>query len=277
MSAPAEMTKTNGSGEATPTRVRSADGTEIAFWSTGAGPPLVLVHGTGAEHFSFRFAEPMLARRFTVHAVDRRGRGTSGDSKAQYAIEQEFADMAAVVDSLEEPAWLLGHSYGATVALGAAPLARNLRGLILYEPAPGIPATDPTIPARLEAMLARNAREELLTAFMTEVAGLAPEDLDRLRTSPLWASRIAAAHTIPREIEAEERYRPDPETFGSLSIPAMLLLGDESPDWARRGTDVARSLLPECRVTALEGQGHVALMTAPDMFASEVARFAGST
>jgi pimeloyl-ACP methyl ester carboxylesterase len=63
------------------------------------------------------------------------GRGESGDSTNDYAIEQEFADIAAIVDSLAQPADLFGHSYGATVALGAASLARNLRRLILYQPA----------------------------------------------------------------------------------------------------------------------------------------------
>jgi pimeloyl-ACP methyl ester carboxylesterase len=103
------------------------------------------------EHFSFRFVEPLLADRFTVYAVDRRGRGECGDSADGYAIEQEFADVVAVVDSLAEPADIFGHSYGATVALGAAPLARHLRRLILYEPAPGIPQTDPELLARLDA------------------------------------------------------------------------------------------------------------------------------
>jgi len=59
-------------------------------------------------------------------AVDRRGRGASGDSEA-YAIEREYEDVAAVVDSIGESANLLGHSYGAACALGVALLTRYLR------------------------------------------------------------------------------------------------------------------------------------------------------
>jgi pimeloyl-ACP methyl ester carboxylesterase len=51
-------------------------------------------------------------------AVDRRGRGASGDSEA-YAIEREYEDVAAVVDSIGESANLLGHSFGAACALGS--------------------------------------------------------------------------------------------------------------------------------------------------------------
>lgn len=255
-------------------RVASRDGTPIAYGRSGAGRPLVLVHGTSVERFSFRFIEPLLSDRFTLYAVDRRGRGESGDSTNGYAIEQEFADIAAVVDSLAEPADLFGHSYGATVALGAALLARNLRRLILYEPAPGVPSVDPDLMARLDALLADGQREELLSVFLTEV-GLDPDALEQLRTSPIWEPRVAAAHTIPRELRAEESYRPDPNAFASLAVPALLLLGSESPQWAKKGTEVVQAVLPDSRVAALQGEGHIALMTAPELVTEEIARFLG--
>jgi pimeloyl-ACP methyl ester carboxylesterase len=66
--------------EAAVTRVQSRDGTEIAYWTTGHGPPLVLVHGTPADHTRWWPLLPHLERHFTVHAIDRRGRGASGDS-----------------------------------------------------------------------------------------------------------------------------------------------------------------------------------------------------
>jgi pimeloyl-ACP methyl ester carboxylesterase len=74
-------------------------------------------------------------------------------------------------------------------------------------------------------------------------------------------------------MRAEESYEPDPAAFATLSIPVLLLLGSESPEWATRGTEVVRALLPASRVVVLEGQGHMATMTAPDLLAAEVARF----
>ena len=104
--------------------VNSTDGTRIGFHTSGEGRPLVLLHGASGAHWSFRFLTPLLAERFTVHAVDRRGRGESGDS-AGYSIERELEDVAAVVDSLDGPASVFGHSFGGTVALGGALLTRT--------------------------------------------------------------------------------------------------------------------------------------------------------
>ena len=89
--------------------VTSLDGTPIAYWRSGEGPPLVLIHGTSTDHSRWRLVLPALEEHFTVYTVDRRGRGDSGDSE-DYSIEQEFEDVAAVVDSVREPVNLLGHS-----------------------------------------------------------------------------------------------------------------------------------------------------------------------
>jgi pimeloyl-ACP methyl ester carboxylesterase len=74
--------------------VTSKDGTEIAYWTSGKGPPLVLVHGTPADHTRWRPLLPYLESHNTVHAMDRRGRGSSGDAE-QYTLEREYEDVQA--------------------------------------------------------------------------------------------------------------------------------------------------------------------------------------
>jgi pimeloyl-ACP methyl ester carboxylesterase len=135
--------------------VTATDGTPIAYQRGGEGPPLVLVHGTSADHTRWKPVLPTFEEHFSVCTIDRRGRGASGDSE-EYSIEREFEDVAAVVDSFEEPAYLLGHSYGALCALGATPLTSNVRKLVLYEPpveAVGEQTDRSGIVERLEALL----------------------------------------------------------------------------------------------------------------------------
>src|SRR5262249_2366847 len=100
-------------------KVQSADGTPIGFAVSGRGPPLVLVHGTTTEHSRWSPLLSALEPFFRIYRVDRRGRGGSGDAPT-YAIEREYEDLVAVVESTGEPAHLLGHSFGGMVALEAA-------------------------------------------------------------------------------------------------------------------------------------------------------------
>ena len=141
-------------------KVLSKDGTSIAYWRSGKGSPLVLIHGTSADHTRWRTVTPALEERFTVYAVDRRGRGASGDSN-RYAIEREFEDVASVVDSIDGPVNLLGHSYGALCSLEASLLTSKIRKLILYEPPipVGMEIYPPAILNKLQALLHADDRD----------------------------------------------------------------------------------------------------------------------
>src|SRR5690242_14877768 len=104
--------------------VTSKDGTPLALWKSGVGPSLVAVHGACADHTAWDSVVPLLADTFTVYAMDRRGRGASGDAP-RYALEREFEDVAAAVDALPGPVHLYGHSFGGICAVEAAMRTRN--------------------------------------------------------------------------------------------------------------------------------------------------------
>jgi len=81
-------------------KVISANGTSIAYQKSGAGPSLVLVHGATSDHTRWSPNLPEFEKHFTVYAVDRRGRGESGDTEP-YSIDREVEDVAAVVDAAD--------------------------------------------------------------------------------------------------------------------------------------------------------------------------------
>jgi pimeloyl-ACP methyl ester carboxylesterase len=248
----------------------SRDGTSVACFGSGAGPPLVLVHGTTADHA--RWA-PVLAgfeAQFTVYAMDRRGRGASGDAAA-YAIEREFEDVAAVVDGLDEPVNLVGHSYGAICSAEAALLARNVRKLVLYEPPipTGVSIYPPGLVERLQAHLDAGDRAGVVTTFMREAVRLPDAQLERMKGAPAWPGRVAAAHTIVRELRAHESYQLVGQKFQGLRTPTLLLLGGASPPFFGAAIDAAHAAIPGSRVCVLPGQHHVAIDSAPELFVRE--------
>jgi pimeloyl-ACP methyl ester carboxylesterase len=254
-------------------KVTSNDGTQLACWVSGEGPPLLMIHGTTADHTSWRFVLPALQEHFTVYAVDRRGRGDSRDSDV-YTIGLEYEDVAALVDSIGKPVNVLGHSFGATLAVEAALRTKDLRRLVLYEPALG-QSTDefPGIIDRLERLIERGEREAALEIVLTEIAGMSLAAIEQVRSSPVWPLRLAAVHTVPRELQAARDYTFRPERFGGLRIPTLLLLGNESPSYATESTAAIAAALPDARLIRMPGQGHVAMLTAPELFANEVISF----
>ena len=174
--------------------ITSADNTPIAFERSGRGPPLVLVHGTTADHTRWAPVLPTLEEHFTVYAIDRRGRGESGDTP-EYDLEREFEDVTAVVESIDEPVVLLGHSYGALCSLEAALRTDNLRRLILYEPPLPVSNYDPDTEDVLDEMTALvddGENEQALVQFFREIARVPAAELDALRRTgqPEWTLPI---------------------------------------------------------------------------------------
>ncbi len=255
-------------------KVVSKDGTTIGWEQSGEGPPLVLVHGGTADHTRWSPVLPGLEEHFTVAAVDRRGRGLSGDA-VEYSIEREYEDLAAVVDSFEEPAHLLGHSFGAAVALNAALLTNNVGSLILYEG--GGPTEPEMLPreavARVEALIEQDKRDEALVIFMRDVVGLPAAQVELLRSLPAWQGRIAAAHTITREMRQVESYRFDPQRFRGWTRPTLLLQGGDSPQYEVRGIEALLAAIPRSKVAVMPGQGHAAMDTGTQIFLREVNGF----
>jgi pimeloyl-ACP methyl ester carboxylesterase len=255
--------------------VRSADGTPLAVWVEGEGPPLVLVHGSMCDHTA---SDPLVAElrdTMTTFAMDRRGFGASGDA-AGYALEREFEDVAAVVEAVAAltcgPVALWGHSYGAGCAMGGAALTDAVHHLVLYEPGLGIPYPTGSI-EEVEAALAAGDAETALLLVLAGIVGMTDEEIASLRSGPRWPTMLASAPTAPRECRAEDGWTYRPGAFDGLSAPALLLAGAESHPVLRQATDRALAAIPGARVQLLEGHAHLAHRSDPAMVAALIRSF----
>lgn len=254
----------------------SRDGTEIGYFTSGTGPPLLLVHGGLGDHTRWDALLPHLEPHVTVHAMDRRGRGASGDTP-DYAVEREFEDVAAVVDHIAEDSGttvgVYGVSFGGLCALEGAMRTHNVGSLMLYEGWPPVPET--VVPPsesveRMDALLAEGNREAVLEAAYRELLALTEEELDAVRAQPSWPARVAAAHTIPRELRTIPESSFDPDRAAKVTVPTLLLVGSEGPDWQ---PEVVATALPDANITVLKGQAHLADLLAPELVAKTLLAF----
>jgi len=256
--------------------ITSVDGTVLSFDEDGRGPPLLLVHGTTADHTRWQGVTPQLSQRYTVFAMDRRGRGESGDGP-EYHLEREAEDVAAVAEAIGEPVFILGHSYGAACSLEAALLTDRIHKMILYEPPipTGVLMYPPGVPDEMQSLVDEGHWESALELFFKDVVRMPEQELAQYRRLPMWKRRVQLAPTIPRELAIDTTYRFVPEKFADFRVPTRLMLGGDSPPLFQRAVDAVHQAVPNTEVVVLPGQQHIAMDTDPELFLREVIRFLG--
>lgn len=229
---------------------------ELACWRVrGAGPPLVCVHGAGV---SSRESMPLLERlrgSRETWAVDLPGHGSSREVPVPRGVRGfrdavlEFLDAAALV-----PAHLLGWSFGAQIAAGAAADApERVRGLVLV----GV-TVDPdarTFARQFARWLANGPHEPF---------GLTREVFRDYRTAG------------PRPVVAAFRAALDDrieEVLPRVQAPALVVRGEHDrmvpQEWAE---EVVR-LLPRGRLSTWPGAAHVVPHSDPGGLAAAVEQF----
>jgi pimeloyl-ACP methyl ester carboxylesterase len=257
------------------TYVTSADGTKIAVTITGQGRPLVVSPGSLAAAEDWQLLANVLAEQVTTYAVDRRGHGSSADN-ADFSIEREQEDIAAVLDLAGPDAILLGHSYGGLITLGLA-LKQPLAGLILYEPP--LPLNGPVAGVNLppyEQAVQSGDLDLALTIGLRHFVKLPAEAVEAFRygAPTLWSARASMTPSWIRELRAIDAFGDDLERFAALDIPTLLVIGELSPLWL---TDTSRRLqqaLPTSRIVEIPGQAHDAHVIDPEAMAQAILHFA---
>jgi pimeloyl-ACP methyl ester carboxylesterase len=245
-------------------KVVSKDGTAIVFDQIGNGPPVILVDGALCYRGmgpSGQLAE-LLSQHFTVITYDRRGRGASGDT-APYAVEREVEDIAALLNEAGGAAFVWGMSSGAVLALEAANRLRGIKKLALYEAPFIVDDTRSTTEGdwvQIGEAVAADRRSEAVKLFLKSV-GVPTLFMALMRLMPMWSKLKAIAHTLPYDgaiVQDNQRGKPlSPSRWASVTVPALVMDGGNSPAWMLHANRTLASVLPNAQYRTLEGQTHL--------------------
>lgn len=242
-------------------------GVHLAVFHFGdaSAPPLVLLHGAGANARWWDHLAPRLARSFHVVALDFRGHGRS-DFPEELLPGAFRDDLEALLEHLGAPdAALVGHSLGAHVALGHAASCPGTRALVLVDPTRGASASRKRA-TRLALSLRPSyaSREEALERFQF-LPGPAHVD-EALR-------RSIAEHSVAPQPDGRFGFRFDPRWFGvpdrdrpdprAVRAPVLLLRGAESPLLTAAGAAELAREIPGARLVEIPGAGHHAQLEQP--------------
>lgn len=238
----------------------------------GAGPRLVFVHGSAADHttWAIQLASPKLRARFELLAYDRRTRAS---------VDEAAADLAAVIG--DAPALVVGSSFGAVIGLALARTQRApIAGLVLIEPPMAATDAPPSI-GDLESSAGFLAEFDR-TAAASGGPAAGELFLRRVLGEPAFA-RIPRAFVerstakwaeIRADCVALIAYPPHYAALATLPTPTLLVGGETSAPYFRRTLDALAATLPHARLATLPRAGHMLHAEAPYKFADLLISFA---
>ena len=257
-----------------------AAGGKVAYGDAGAGPPLVLVHGSPAEGRAWgRVARHLGAYRVLTPDLPGYGGSERLPNGASTAAMAEA--VAAVIDAAGAPVWLAGHSYGGNVALHTA-LARRarIRGLVLFEPVffRGLAlAGEHAVLAAAEAHFGDyvrrvgNGEHGAVSRMIDFWFG---EGAFPALPAPVQAYLVKSAAANAADVHSALTESVGAETLAAFDAPALIAYGGRSPATVQAIARSLARLLPQARTEAIADATHAMLDTHPDAVAALVRRMA---
>jgi pimeloyl-ACP methyl ester carboxylesterase len=248
--------------------VISKDGTVISYKSIGQGPGVIVLHGAYSSSDDFTLFAQELADSFTVHVIDRRGRGISGPQGNEYSIRKECEDLT-VVQEATGASFLFGHSFGGLVALETARMNNLFTKIALYEPGVSIEGSIPTtwLP-NYEKALNKN---DTYGAFAIFVRALGP--VKSIKLMPIWYLKVILRimlrkdhwmhmeRLLPESLnEHKEVGRLDStfSNYSSIYADTLLIAGGKSPEYERNTMRVLEQTMPNSKTLVLPNLSHFA-------------------
>lgn len=281
-------------------RVRSFDGTEIAYHTTRApsadAPTVVLANGLGGTWHAWRGQMEYLADRYRFITWDYRGLFASArpspDVDAAYAVDRHVRDLEAVLAAEKiERASLVGWSLGVQIVLEVfRRTPARVRSLVLINgtygrpldtltPLPGARAVLPPlldVLRRGHAVAARVARRAVRrpdAAGWLRRFGLIGRTFDDARFAELaQAFETLAFEPYFRALKAAGEHDAE-RVLSSINVPALVIAGDRDRMTPRALAQQMARRIPEAEILVVPGGTHYVPVEYPELVSLRLERF----
>lgn len=263
----------------------SVNGTQLAVERHGgAGPPLVLVHGSWVDHHEWDALVPELAPSFQVLTYDRRGHSASARPAGPGSVREDAADLAALLERTGcAPAHVVANSFGGNIALRlASERPQLLRSVSVHEPPLfGLLAHERSLQSLLATMqqhlgevLERLHAGDAVSGarHFVETVALGPGAWEVL-PEPLRHTFVNNAPTFLDEAEDPEAFTVDLRALERFPHPVLLTRGGQSPPPFASVLAQLAHALPEAAQHVFTDAGHVPHLTHPAAYAHVLRAF----
>jgi 3-oxoadipate enol-lactonase len=265
------------------------DGLKFHYRQSGSGPDVVLVHAftSNIAVWMFTGIVDALAPEFRVTMYDLRGHGLSARPESGYNSAVMASDYKKLHEALKlDPAMLVGHSYGGTIAMHAAAFyPETVRGVIVSDSYfPGLAEIEPNVLhadiwSHFRSVLAKADAHVGETVDFTELfdtmAGLNPEQMEIITKeiggpSARWLAQLGQLSKTRAGEEMFDVAGFTAEKIASVEQPVYAFYDEHSPFLAT--CQYLEQRLPRCTVDRVPGAEHVAPLQNPKVFVEMVKR-----
>jgi pimeloyl-ACP methyl ester carboxylesterase len=249
--------------------------TSAMFYARDSKPTVIALHCSGASGQMWRHLSDALGDRFALIAPDLIGCGAAGPWRGArvFSAADEAALTVGMIDTIDAPVHLVGHSYGGGVALRVArECASRLASLTLYEPS-------------LVSVL--NTMGDEGRAALAEIGAAASQVIDGMSTGAyLAAARIfvnywngdgswdamspeaqaGVARHVPKlclEYRAMSRERVPLQAYRRFNFPVLLLQGERSLQPAHLIVRQLHRAMKSATLHTVYGAAHMGPLTHP--------------
>jgi pimeloyl-ACP methyl ester carboxylesterase len=217
------------------------NGTTLHYVRGGAGPAVILLHGFPQDWYAYHRIMPLLAKQFTVVAVDLRGIGGSAVTTDGYDAANMAEDVHQLAERLHlEHVYVVGHDIGGMVAYAfARRYPETSRGVMMLDvPLPGLGPWDavkadritwhmnfqqtPDLPEQLIA-----GREAIYFRHFLDKGTFSDADVAHYAKSYAAPEHLRALLEIYRAFPANEKFNAAQQS--AIGLPLVLAPGENSP------------------------------------------------
>ncbi|MGU9951399.1 MAG: alpha/beta fold hydrolase [Gammaproteobacteria bacterium WSBS_2016_MAG_OTU1] len=243
---------------------------KLAYYQSGKGTPVLLLHGVGLRLESWAWQIEMLQKNYSVFALDMPGHGESDMFKSKSA---KLADYVNTVDDFMQqkigrPTIVIGHSMGALIALSLASSFASCLAVVacnaVYQ---RTVAAKKAIQER--AALLRQTDNIAALAAPTIARWFPPNDKETFALSSQEASAIclnwlqtgdkngyASAYTVFANEDGVAK-----ESLAALAMPALFMTGDVDKNSTPQMAAAMAEIVPHAKTKIINGGGHLAQLT----------------
>jgi pimeloyl-ACP methyl ester carboxylesterase len=259
-----------------------AGGSSLFVERSGSGTPAVLVHSSGMSGRQWkRLASRLVERGLQAVVPDLTGHGRSPawPEPEPFSHQVDVDRIVALLGSLDEPAHLVGHSYGGFIALLAALAAPSrVRSLAVYDPV-SFGVLDPVADADARAELPAFGRDpdgpdpghdrflEMLVDYWNGKGGW------RALRDDARAEFHRVGWVVSRGVQSLAVERTPASAYAVLQVPALLMTGERSTLAAHAVVKNLAGAIPGARAVTLAGAGHMGPLTHTDAVNDAIVEF----